>query len=63
MEGVWEKAVGLVVAMSDDDLCRVWNAMRDYDPAEYYDAGHGVTMDERAHLIYQQMSSRGLPVM
>jgi len=44
--------------MSDIDLNIIWDALKDYDPAEYHSTG--MSMDEWASLVYSEKSCRGL---
>lgn len=48
-------------AFTDDDLKRIWEALRGYDPADNY--APGITMDDWAQAIYNEMQRRSIPTV
>jgi hypothetical protein len=47
-----------VKAMLDEQLLSIWEALKEYNPAEEYSPG--ITMDDWASLIYSELSYREL---
>ena len=47
-------------SMSNHDIHVTWDALRDYDPSEYYDEEGGVTMDDWAEAVYSEKGKRGI---
>lgn len=46
-------------AMSDADLAATWEALRNYNPREMYDAEN--TMDDWAQTVYSEVTRRDVP--
>lgn len=46
---------------SNQQLTHVWELLRHYDPGDWYDATHGIRMDDWAEAVYGELSDRGLP--
>lgn len=54
---MWRK----VREMSDQQLVAVWNSLSDYNPCNYYNAYHGIGMDDWAYCISAVMDERNIP--
>lgn len=47
-----------ITAISDDDLIKLWNDIKVYDPTAIYDGE--MTMDDWVELLYSELSLRDL---
>ena len=47
-------------SMSDDDILVTWEALGKGIPEGFWDAEHGITMDDWAGVVYSEKSARGL---
>ena len=56
MESVYDKLTAELKGYSNNHLSDVWEALRDYDPAEKHTSG--ITMDEWAEMVYCEVSAR-----
>lgn len=55
----WDSMFKKLKGMSDEQICSVWNALKHYDPKEFY--APGISMDDWAQQVYSEMDIRGLP--
>ena len=55
----WEKMIRKLEAMTNKDIQTTWDALRNYDPTEYY--APGINMDSWAQAVYSEMDHRGIP--
>jgi hypothetical protein len=49
-----------IEALTNQELLAVWTALKHYDPKDFYDRQHSITMDDWANAIYSNISRRGL---